>query len=42
MPPALDQATTLPSVSVIVTVVLLNDAWMCASRGGRCASRRAS
>ena len=31
MPPALDQATTLPSVSVIVTVVLLNDAWMCAS-----------
>ena len=30
MPPALDQATTLPSVSVIVTVVLLNDAWMCA------------
>src|SRR6058998_2098560 len=31
MPPALDHATTLPSVSVIVTVVLLNDAWMCAS-----------
>src|SRR5262245_30660740 len=31
MPPALDQATTLPSVSVIVTTVLLNDAWMCAS-----------
>src|SRR4029077_5369881 len=31
MPPALDQATTLPSVSVIVTVVLLNDAWICAS-----------
>src|SRR6266545_8226993 len=30
MPPALDHATTLPSVSVIVTVVLLNDAWMCA------------
>src|SRR5204862_4458780 len=27
MPPALDQATTFPSVSVIVTVVLLNDAW---------------
>src|SRR4051794_13242320 len=26
MPPALDHATTLPSVSVIVTVVLLNDA----------------
>src|ERR1700730_9206166 len=26
MPPALDQATTFPSVSVIVTVVLLNDA----------------
>src|SRR4029434_9243185 len=25
IPPALDQATTLPSVSVIVTVVLLND-----------------
>src|SRR5262245_1082668 len=31
IPPALDHATTLPSVSVIVTVVLLNDAWMCAS-----------
>src|SRR5436189_3428025 len=31
MPPALDHATTLPSVSVMVTVVLLNDAWMCAS-----------
>src|SRR5579871_294501 len=30
MPPALDQATTLPSVSVIVTTVLLNDAWICA------------
>src|SRR5262249_8133761 len=30
MPPALDHATTFPSVSVIVTVVLLNDAWMCA------------
>ena len=30
MPPALDQAITLPSVSVIVTIVLLNDAWMCA------------
>ena len=30
MPPALDHATTLPSVSVIVTVVLLNEAWMCA------------
>jgi hypothetical protein len=29
--PALDHATTLPSVSVIVTVVLLKDAWMCAS-----------
>src|SRR5919108_5407201 len=29
-PPALDHATTLPSVSVIVTTVLLNDAWMCA------------
>src|SRR6185295_12602964 len=31
IPPALDQATTLPSVSVIVTVVLLNDAWICAN-----------
>src|SRR5581483_91933 len=31
MPPALDHATTLPSVSVIVTIVLLNEAWMCAS-----------
>src|SRR5689334_6420322 len=31
IPPALDHATTLPSVSVMVTVVLLNDAWMCAS-----------
>src|ERR1051325_3309015 len=31
MPPALDHATTFPSVSVIVTVVLLNDAWMWAS-----------
>src|SRR5437868_9644589 len=31
IPPALDHATTLPSVSVIVTVVLLNEAWMCAS-----------
>ena len=30
MPPALDHATTLPSGSVIVTIVLLNDAWMCA------------
>ena len=30
MPPALDHATTLPSVSVMVTVVLLNEAWMCA------------
>src|SRR6187200_1236640 len=29
--PALDHATTFPSVSVIVTMVLLNDAWMCAS-----------
>src|SRR5687768_1112782 len=27
--PALDQATTFPSASVIVTSVLLNDAWMC-------------
>src|SRR5437764_2816679 len=31
MPQALDHATTLPSVSVIVPVVLLNEAWMCAS-----------
>jgi len=31
IPPALDQATTLPSVSVIVTTVLLKDAWMWAS-----------
>src|SRR5207249_11824184 len=31
MPPALDHATTFPSVSVMVTTVLLNDAWMCAS-----------
>src|SRR5215468_8239391 len=31
IPPALDHATTLPSVSVIVTVVLLNEAWICAS-----------
>src|SRR5213079_3751233 len=31
MPPALDQATTLPSVSVIVTTVLLNDACTWAS-----------
>src|SRR5947208_175373 len=30
IPPALDHATTFPSVSVIVTTVLLNDAWMCA------------
>ena len=30
MPPALDHAITLPSVSVIVTIVLLNEAWMCA------------
>src|SRR4249920_4219294 len=28
MPPALDHATTLPSVSVIVTTVLLKDAWI--------------
>ena len=28
--PALDQETTLPSTSVIVIVVLLNDAWRCA------------
>src|SRR5262245_39998059 len=31
MPPALDQATTLPSVSVMVTTVLLNEACTCAS-----------
>src|SRR5215469_1229978 len=31
MPPALDHATTFPSVSVIVTVVLLNEACTCAS-----------
>src|SRR5579872_1155619 len=30
MPPALDHATTFPSGSVIVIVVLLNDASMCA------------
>ena len=30
MPPALDHAITRPSGSVIVIVVLLNDAWMCA------------
>src|SRR4030095_11723230 len=29
--PALDQHTTLPSISAIVTVVLLNDAWICAT-----------
>src|SRR5512139_1317007 len=29
MPPALDHAITLPSVSVIVICVLLNEAWMC-------------
>ena len=29
MAPALDHATTLPSVSAIVMCVLLNDAWMC-------------
>ena len=29
MAPALDHATTLPSVSAIVMSVLLNDAWMC-------------
>ena len=31
MPPALDHAITLPSVSVIVICVLLNEAWMCTS-----------
>jgi len=30
MAPALDHATTLPSVSVMVTSVLLKVAWMCA------------
>src|SRR5262249_47943751 len=30
MPPALDQATTLPSVSVMVTTVLLKEACTCA------------
>jgi hypothetical protein len=30
IPPALDHATTAPSASVIVMMVLLNDAWMCA------------
>ena len=29
--PALDQQRVSPFVSVIVTVVLLNEAWMCAS-----------
>src|SRR5437867_8366026 len=29
--PALDQQTTLPSRSAMVTVVLLNVAWMCAT-----------
>src|SRR4029450_5322106 len=28
MPPALDHAITCPSASVMVTMVLLNDAWM--------------
>src|SRR5688572_28792544 len=31
MPPALDQATTLPSGSVMVMIVLLKEAWMCAN-----------
>ena len=31
MPPALDQARTRPSGSAIVMMVLLNDAWMCAT-----------
>src|SRR5262245_61379639 len=30
IPPALDHATTAPSGSVIVTMVLLKEAWMCA------------
>ena len=30
MPPALDHAITAPSGSVMVIVVLLNEAWMCA------------
>jgi hypothetical protein len=29
--PALDHESTLPDVSVIVTIVLLNDAWMWAT-----------
>src|SRR5512142_234090 len=29
MPPALDHAITLPSLSAMVTIVLLNEAWMC-------------
>ena len=32
--PALDQQTTLPSRSAMVTVVLLNVAWMCATPDG--------
>src|SRR5215471_1464374 len=32
--PALDQHTTLPSISEMVTVVLLNDAWICATPAG--------
>ena len=31
MPPALDHATTAPSGSVIVMIVLLKEAWMCAN-----------
>ena len=31
IPPALDQATTAPSGSVIVMMVLLKEAWMCAN-----------
>src|SRR5215467_4278750 len=31
IPPALDHATTFPSGSVMVTIVLLKDAWMCAN-----------
>src|SRR5512147_222070 len=29
--PELDHVMTLPDVSVIVTIVLLNDAWICAT-----------
>jgi hypothetical protein len=32
--PELDEATTFPAGSVIVTIVLLNVAWMCATPTG--------